>query len=107
MMPGLLDSSIPQWKLNYHICACLELFNALGRLEPTFIEAHQASKMICKVRSLKSRMKTPSFFEDIRTLRKEVLSDFEFDTAVDIMKLGNPTREIAKNHDILKKNPGS
>jgi hypothetical protein len=46
MMPGLAFSSIPQCKENRHEGACLELFKAIGRFEPTVIEAHHASKMI-------------------------------------------------------------
>jgi len=50
MMPGLPVSSNPQCKWNRHNSACPEVFWAIGRFEFTFIEAHQASKMICKVR---------------------------------------------------------
>jgi len=41
-------------KLNHHNGSCLDLFEAIGCFEPAFIEPHQASNMICKVRPLKS-----------------------------------------------------
>jgi len=63
MLPELPVSSVPQCKLNRHEGACLESSQAISRFEPTFIEAHRASKMICKVRSLKSRIKTRSFWK--------------------------------------------
>jgi hypothetical protein len=91
MMPGLPVSSIPQCKENRHEGACLEFFQAIGRFEPIYMEAHQASKMICKVRSLKSRIKTPSFLEEIITSSNEVFKDCVFDMAVDIRKRANPT----------------
>jgi len=52
MMPGQPVSSIPQCILNRHEGACRELFQTICCFESPFIEAHQASKMICKVRSL-------------------------------------------------------
>jgi hypothetical protein len=82
MMPGLPVTSIPQCKYNRHEGACLELFQAIGHFEPTFIEAYQASKTICKVRSLKSRIKTRSFLEDIITSNNEVFRDFVSDIVV-------------------------
>jgi len=82
MMPGLPVSSIPQCKWNRHEVACLELFRAIGRFDPTFIEAHQASKTICKVRLLKSRIKTCSFLEDIVTSNHKVFRDVVSDIAV-------------------------
>jgi len=53
---------IPQCKLNQQDGACLDLFQATGHSEPIFIEANQASNVICNVQSLKSRIKTCSFF---------------------------------------------
>ena len=97
MMPGLPFSSIPQCKQNRHEGTCLELFQAIGCFEPTFIEAHHASKMICKVRSLKSRIKTRSFLEEIITPRKEVFKDCESDMVVKFRMLGNPTWKIAES----------
>jgi len=82
MMPGLPVSSIPQWKPNRHKGACLDLFQAIGRFEPTFIEAHQGSKMIWKVRSLKSLTKTRSLLEEIITSHNEVFKCFKFDMAL-------------------------
>jgi len=63
----------------------------LGRFEPKFNEAHEASKTICKVRSLKSRIKTRSFLEEIITSSEEVFIDFESDMAVGIRNLGDAT----------------
>ena len=71
------------------------------------MEAHQASKMICKVRSLKSRIKTHSFLEEIITSSNEVFKDCVSDMAVEIQKLGNPTRETAENNDTVKQIAGS
>jgi len=107
MMPGLPDSSIPQCKSNRQEGACLDAVQAIGRFKPTFIEAHHASKMICKVRSLKSRIKTHSFLEEIITSSKEVFKDFVSDMAVDIRKLGNTTQKIAENNDTVKQTAGS
>jgi hypothetical protein len=93
MMPGLPVFSILQCKLNRHEGTWLELCQALGRFKPICIEAHQALKMICKVRLLKSRTTTVSFLEDIITTSNEEFKDFESDMAVGIRKLCNPTRE--------------
>jgi len=107
MMPGLPVSSIPQCKLNCHEGTCRELFQAIGRFESTSIEARQASKMVCKVRSLNSRMKTRSFLEEIITSSNEVFKDFESVIVVGIRQLGNPTRKTAEINDIVKQTPGS
>jgi len=79
----------------------------MGRFEPTFIEAHQASKMICNVRSLKSRIKTRSFLEEIITSSNEVFKDCVSDMVVEIGKLGILTRETAENYDTVTPNAGS
>jgi hypothetical protein len=63
----------------------------MGHFEHTFIAAHQASKMICIVRALKSRINTPSFLKDIKTLSNEEFNDFESDMVGEIRKLGNPS----------------
>jgi len=107
MMSGLPVSSILQCKQNRHDGTCLELFQAIGRFHPSFIEAHQASKMICNVSSLKSRIKTRSFLEEIITLSNVVFKDFVSDMAVEIRMLGIPTRETAGNTDTVKPTPGS
>jgi hypothetical protein len=107
MMPGLPVSSIQQWKWNRHEGACLELFQAKGRFEPTFIQAHQASKMICKVWSLKSQIKTRSFLEEIIPSSNQVCKDCVSDMAVEIQMLGNPTRQTAENNDTVKQIAGS
>jgi len=101
MMPGLLVASIPQCKWNCHDGAFLELFQALGSLEPSFIESHHASKMICKVTSLKSRIETRSFLEEIITLGTEVFKDLESDMAVRIRTLVDPTRKTGITHDTV------
>jgi len=100
-MPGLPDSSIPQCQWNRHEGACLEAFHAIGHFKPTFIEAHLVSKMICTVRSLKSREKTSSFLEEIIHSSNEVFEDFVSDIAVEIRKLGNMTRKTGKHNDTV------
>jgi len=107
MMPGLPVSTILQCKQNHHEGACQELFQAIGRFESTFIEPHQPLKMICKVRSLKSRIKTCSFLEEIITSSNEVFKDFESDMAVGIRQLGNSTWKTAQIHDTAKQTAGS
>jgi len=63
--------------------------------------------MIFKVWSLKSRIKTRSFLEEIITSSNEVFKDCVSDMAEEIRKLCNPTRETAKNHDTVKQIAGS
>jgi hypothetical protein len=63
--------------------------------------------MICKVKSLKSQVKTSSFLEDIITSSNEVLKDFESNRVVGISKLGNANQETAKNNVIVMRNTGS
>ena len=41
----------------------LELFQAISRFEPILKEAHQELKMICKVRSLQSRLRDLNFWK--------------------------------------------
>jgi hypothetical protein len=67
-----------------------------------FIKAHPTSKMICKVWSLKARIKTRSFLEGIITSSNEVFKDCVSDLAVEIRKLGNLTRATAENNDTVK-----
>jgi hypothetical protein len=107
MMPGLPVSSIRQWKSNRHEGACLEFFQGIGLFEPTFIAAHQALKMISKVRLLKSRIKKCSFLEAIITSRNELFEDCVSDLAVEIQNLGNPTRGTAEINDPVKQIVGS
>jgi len=83
------------------------LFQAIGCFKPTFIEVHQASKIICIVSSLKSQIKTSSFLEEIITSNNEVFEDFESDMAVEIGMIGNLTRETVHHNVISKKNTGS
>jgi len=49
--------------------------------------------MICKVRWLKSEVKTGSFVEDLRTFHTEEFKDFKFDILVGIWKLRNASWE--------------
>jgi len=107
MIPGLPLTSILQCKQNRNEEACRELFQPIGRFEPTFIDAHPASKKICKVTSLKSRIKTYSFLEDIRTSSIEVFKDCESDTVVGMRNLDNPTQEAAKIYVIVMQSAGS
>jgi len=92
MIPGLPVSPILQWKYNHHEDACLALFEA---------------KMICKVRSLKSLIKTRSLLEEIITSSNEVYKDFQSHMPVGIWKLCNPTWETAKSYLIVKQIAGS
>ena len=84
IMAGLPVSSIPQGKLNCHEGAYLELFQAIESFESTFIEVHQASNMIWRVRSFKSRIKTRLLLEDIITSSHEVFIDSELDMMLGI-----------------------
>jgi hypothetical protein len=107
MMPGLPVASIPQCKYNRHTSTCLELFQAMGRYEPSFIDAHQASTILCYVRSLKSRIKTRLFLDKLIISNKEVFEDFESDMAERIGTLCDPTRENAECNDTVKQNARS
>jgi len=82
MMPRLLGFSILQCKYNRHKGACPDLFQATECFEPTFIEAHHASKMICTVRSLKSWIKTCSFLEEIIPSSGEVCKEYKSNITV-------------------------
>jgi len=63
--------------------------------------------MICKVRSLRSRIKSRWFLEQIITSSAEVLNDWESDMAVGNRKLGYTTRKTAKSYIIAKYDAGS
>ena len=106
MIPGLPVSSIPQCKWNRHEGPWVELFQAIGRFESTFIEAHPASKTISKVRSLTSRIKTRSFLEEIIPSSSEVLKHCESGIAVGIRKLDNPTSVTAECKVIVQQIAG-
>jgi len=71
------------------------------------MEAHQTSNLICKVRSLKSRIKTGSILEEIITLSKEAFKDLESDMAVRIRQLGNSCRKTAKSNITVEQTAGS
>jgi len=107
IIPGLPLSSIPQCKWNHHKGASLELCQAIECFEPTFMEALQASKMICKVRWLKSKIKTYSCLEDIITTSNKVFKVVECDIAEKIRKQGDTCWETAKSYVIVKYNAGS
>jgi hypothetical protein len=107
MMPRQPDLSITQCKKNRHDGVGLELFQAIGPLEHTFIEAHQPLTLICKQRSLKSQIKTYAFLEEIISWSNEVPQDFDSDMAVEIRKLDNPTQYTAENNDTMKQTAGS
>jgi len=101
MMPGLLVPSIPQCKMKCHKGGCLESFQAIGHFQPPYIEAELASNMIWKVRSLKLRIKTQSFVENIITSSKKVFIDWESDMVVGIWKLCNTSWETVKSYIIV------
>jgi hypothetical protein len=102
MMPGLPVYSIPPCQYNRHEGACPAWFQATCRIEHTFIEAHQVSMMICKVRSLKSWIKTRSFVQDIITSCKAVFRDFVSDIADGNWILGNLIRVTVKGYVIVR-----
>jgi hypothetical protein len=78
------------------------VIESIGCFEPTFIEAHQASKMICNVRSLKSRIKTGSFSEHVITSSNNVFGEFVFDIGVGNGTLRNSTWFTVKGYVIVK-----
>jgi hypothetical protein len=62
--------------------------------------------MICKVRLLKSRIKTRSFLEEIITSSMEVFKDCESDMAVGIRKFGNMTQMTGGSELIVQQIAG-
>jgi len=102
MMPGLLVSASPQWKLNCHQGASLELFQAIESFESTFRDVHQASNMIWRVRSYKSGVKTHSCLDDTITSNKELFLDFESDMVLGIWSLCQFSWMTVKNNDMVK-----
>jgi len=82
MITGLPVSSILQCNYTHHGDACRELFKAIERLEATTIDAHQASKMACKVMSFKSRIKPSTFLDENISCSHEVFKDFGTDMAL-------------------------
>jgi hypothetical protein len=83
------------------------LFQAIKWFNPTYSDLYKASKMICKVRRPKSRIKTCSILENIITSSNNVFKFYESGMAVEIRKLGNLTRETAKINVIPKQTAGS
>jgi hypothetical protein len=67
MVPWLPVSSILQCNEIGDEAACEESFGEIGCFELTFINPHQESIMICKVRSLKRQISTRSIFDYIVT----------------------------------------
>jgi len=63
--------------------------------------------MICNVLSLKSRIKTRPFLEELITSGKEVFQDLESDMAVRIRILVDPTRETGETDDTVKQTASS
>jgi len=107
MNPGLPFSLIPQCKSNCHEDAYRQLFQATGHFKPTLIEAHQASKKICNVRSLKARQKTQSFLQQIIVCSIEVFIDFESGMVGQIRNLGIATCASAESIVVVQSYPGS
>jgi hypothetical protein len=62
--------------------------------------------MICKVRSLKSRIMTRLFLVQIIFSSNEVFKDFVSNRVVEIRKLGNPTRKTANKNDTVRQTAG-
>jgi len=101
MAPGLPVSSIAQCKRKCHKGTGPELLQIIGCFIPTSIEAHEASNMICDIRSLKSQIKTDSFLEEIITSSNEVFKDWESDMVVGICKLCNSSWQTVKSYVIV------
>jgi hypothetical protein len=104
IIPGLPVSSILQCTLHCHEYACLELFQVVGPYEPTVIEAHQAWKMICDVRSHKLVIKPTSFLEEFINCSNEIFNNCESTITVGITELDYPTQETAKCYIIVQYN---
>jgi hypothetical protein len=102
IMPGLLVSSILQCKMKCHGGACLELFRAIGRIEPRLIEAHPAWNIVYKVQLLKFQFKTHLFLYDIITSTNKVFRDWESDMVVRSWKLCNSSWETVKGYIIFE-----
>jgi len=107
MKPGLPVSSIPQCKYNRHNGACLELCQAIGLFESSFIDPHQTSWMISKLRSLKLRMKTWWSLKEIVISINEVLKDLESHMGVVIWTQRNAGWETVRSYVIIEQNAGS
>jgi hypothetical protein len=78
----------------------------IGYFEPTFVEAHQAPKMICKVLLFKSHIKKRSFLAQIITTSHEIFKDFESDMTLGLRMLDNPTSDTVESNSTLKQNAG-
>jgi hypothetical protein len=76
----------------------------MSRFEATFIEAHHASKMICKVTLLKSRIKTPSLLEEIVTSNNDVVKHCVFEMARKFVRWVIPRERLPKIMIHISKN---
>jgi len=72
----------------------------------SFIEAHGASNMIWNVRSIKLRMETRAFWEDIIPSSNKVFKDLESGTAERIWNLGNWNCIAVKSYVTVKYTAG-
>jgi len=102
IMPGQPVSSIGQCNSNRHEAVCQAKSQAIGCVQPTFIEAHLAPNMISIVRSLKSQINTCTVMKAIITSSNEVLIDWGSDMVAGIWKLCNSSWETVKSFIIVK-----
>jgi hypothetical protein len=95
-------SSILQLNWNHNEDPGLEFFKATDYFEPTFIELYQTSKMICKVRFLKSQSNIGSLLDEINSSSNEGFTDIDSDRVVGNQMQSYPTQETAKSSVISK-----
>jgi hypothetical protein len=110
MIPKLLGlpvSSIPQCKWNHLNRRCRVLFEAIETFEWTFIEVHQASNIIRRVRSFKSQIQSYLLLDDIITSSNEVFTDFESDIVLGIWSLCISGWVTVKSYNSVKYAAGS
>jgi hypothetical protein len=84
MIPQLPVYSTPQCISRRQEGPDLELLEIIGCFDFKFTEGHQASCMICKVRTLKLPIRTSPFLEDMMIYTKKVYNDLNFNIAVGI-----------------------
>jgi hypothetical protein len=79
-------ASLLNWivQIELHLATHQNSYQAVKCIHPIFIYAHQVSYMICKVTSLKLRIKTPFVLEDIAITSHKVFQYFGSDMAVGI-----------------------
>jgi len=102
MIPWLPVSSIALGRYSYHEDQSLEFFEAIGHCEPILIQTHQVLNMMCKLKTVKSRISTSLCLEEIETSSNVVFKDFESDMAGGIGKLGVATRQTAEINVIVE-----